>query len=59
MIFKKNNLEAIQTAVFIRKEYLKCLSGIYSCFQTSRGLVTKTKMKAKEKLPVEKKASDI
>ena len=53
-IFDSDYFQVIQTTVFYEKTRLKCLSIIYSCFQTSRCLVNKTKIKAKEKLTIKK-----
>ena len=38
----------------IRKMHIKCVSVIFTCFKTSRCLLIKIKMKAKEKWLVEK-----
>ena len=39
----------VKQPFFIRKEHLKFLSLIQTCFQTSKGLVVKKNIKAKKK----------
>ena len=54
IIFDSNYFQTIQKVVFYKQNNSKMLKCILSCFQTSSGLVTKAKVKAKEKLPVKK-----
>ena len=53
-VYMINYFQAFQTALFYKKKTcLKCLSLILTCFQTSQGLVVKTKTKAQKKLTIE------